>query len=43
MERYSTTFTEKGNNILKTISKDDAKNLITIGGLEYFEKMTWEY
>jgi hypothetical protein len=42
-ERFSTTFTEKGNNILKTISKDDAKNLITIGGSEYFAKMTYEY
>jgi hypothetical protein len=42
-ERFSTTLTDKGNDILKTMSQADAENLVAIGGEEYFSKMTYEY
>ena len=42
-ERFSTTFTEKGLNLLNSISKEEAENLVSISGKEYFEKMTYEF
>jgi hypothetical protein len=42
-ERYSTTFTTKGIEILKNISKKEAEDLVSITGHEYFSKIKYEF
>ena len=42
-ERFSTTFTSDGLSILNSITKEDAENLVSISGNEYFEKMSYEF
>jgi hypothetical protein len=42
-ERFSTTFTDQGKQLLKTLSKEQAEDLIFISGTEYFQKMSFEY
>jgi hypothetical protein len=42
-ERFSTNFTDKGNEILKGISKEEAADLVSISGDEYFAKMEYEF
>lgn len=42
-ERFSTTFTDKGREIMKTMSKEEASNLVSLSGDKYFELMRYEY
>ena len=42
-ERFSTTFTEAGKSLLKTLTKDDFEDMTTISGDKYFELMRYEY
>jgi len=42
-ERFSTTFTDEGTKALKSMSEEEVKDLISIGGNEYFSKMKYEY
>jgi hypothetical protein len=42
-ERFSTTFTTNGLNILKSIKKEDVEDLVSISGDEYFSKIKYEY
>lgn len=42
-ERFSTIFDEEGTKILKTLSKEDVADTVTISGDEYFNYMRYEY
>ncbi len=42
-ERFTTVFDEKGNQLMKTLPKEDLTNLVPVSGDEYFELMTYEY
>ena len=42
-ERFSTVFTDTGNNILKTLTEKDVQNVVSIDGDTYFSKMRYEY
>ena len=42
-ERFSTTFTEKGYNILESMDKKDIENLTNINGSEYFKLIKYEF
>jgi hypothetical protein len=42
-ERFSTVFTDKGNQMLKTLSKEELADLVSISGDKYFSLMTYEY
>jgi len=42
-ERFSTTFTEDGKALLKTLTKEDFEDMTTITGDKYFSLMKYEY
>lgn len=42
-ERFSTTFTEKGLSLLKSLSKEEISDLTSLNGEEYFNLMTYEF
>jgi len=42
-ERFSTTFTDAGTKIMKSLSESDTANLVSINGNDYFKLMSYEY
>ena len=42
-ERFSTTFTDAGKALLKTLTKEDFEDMTTISGDKYFSLMKYEY
>ena len=42
-ERVSSTYTKKGWEVFKELSKSDIEDLVPLTGEEYFNKMTYEY
>ena len=42
-ERFSTVFTDNGNKILNSISKEEIQDLVNIDGDKYFSLMRYEY
>lgn len=42
-ERFSTTFTDKGREMMKTMTKEEASDLVSLSGDKYFELMRYEY
>lgn len=42
-EKFSTTFTEKGKTILKSLTEEQIRNLVSVSGEIYFKKMKYEY
>ena len=42
-ERFSTVFTKKGNEMLKSLPKEDISDLIHISGDRYFSLMNYEF
>lgn len=42
-ERYNTTFTAEGEQVLSGLSKDEIADLTSISGHKYFELITYEY
>jgi hypothetical protein len=42
-ERFSTVLTDKGNEILSAMGKEEISDLVHISGNDYFYKLTYEY
>ena len=42
-ERYSTSLTKEGKDLVKSLPKKDIEDLISINGDEYFSKIKYEY
>ena len=42
-ERFSTVLTDKGNDIISKLSKEEVSDLVSISGEEYFSKMRYEF
>lgn len=42
-EKFSTTFTKNGNSLLKSLTEEQVKDLVSIDGNTYFKKMTYEF
>ena len=42
-ERFSTTFNEKGLILLDSLSKENAEDLVSISGNDYFKQLTYEF
>jgi len=42
-ERYSTIFTDRGNEVLSNMEKEEIEDLVSITGDRYFELMKYEY
>ncbi len=42
-ERFSTTFSKEGIELVKSMDKSDLKNLTSISGKEYFTKIQYEF